>query len=130
MTETSASLRASGKPAVDVKHFYQTSGRLDILAHVVQVAAEARVLAARHDADVEAANLAALAHDLAAGVPVTDMPAVAQRLGVTVHDVDRVIPVLVHGPIASAAMEKKLGVDDGDVLKVSRAQHAERCTMP
>ena len=70
MSEPFADLRASGKPAADVKRFYRTSGQLDTLAHVVQVATEARVLAARHGTDLEAANLAALAHDLAAVVPV------------------------------------------------------------
>ncbi len=120
MTEIFADLRASGKPAADVKRFYRTSGRLDTLAHVVQVAAEAQVLAARHGVDLEATNLAALAHDLAAVVPVAEMPAVAQRMGIIVREVDRVIPVLLHGPIAAAAIEKGLGIDDEDVLNAVR----------
>lgn len=120
MTETFADLIPSGKLTADVKRFYRTSSRLDTLAHVEQVATEARALAARHGADGEAANLAALAHDLAAVVPVPEMPAVAQRMGVTIHEADRAIPLLLHGPIAAAVMAERLAVTDGDVLNAVR----------
>ena len=110
----------SGDPATDVERFYRAVDRPDTLAHVTQVAAEARVLAAEHGADRQTANLAALAHDLAAVVPATEMIAVAEDMGLHVGGADRVIPLLLHGPIAAAALVDKLDVRDQDLLNAVR----------
>jgi predicted HD superfamily hydrolase involved in NAD metabolism len=116
MTGHFADLTSTGDPAVDVERFFRAVGRLDILAHVTLVAEEACLLAARHGADLAAAELAALAHDLAAVVPVAVRPAVAEAMGVTVSAADRAMPALLHGPIVAAALAAKLGLDDQDVL--------------
>jgi predicted HD superfamily hydrolase involved in NAD metabolism len=116
MTDYFERLRASGDPAVDVERFYRAVDRPDTLAHVTQVAAEALDLAAQHGADRQTANLAALAHDLAAVVPATEMIAVAEDMGLHVGGADRAIPLLLHGPIASAALVDKLDVRDQDIL--------------
>ena len=110
----------SGDPTADVRHFYRAMGRPDTLAHVTQVAEKAQDLAVRFGADRAAANLAALAHDLAAVVPAAKMIAVAERMGLPVDGADRAIPLLLHGPIAAAALVKKLGVRDEDVLNAVR----------
>jgi predicted HD superfamily hydrolase involved in NAD metabolism len=115
-----AALSPSGDPAVDVEQFYRTVDRLDTLAHVTQVAAESLDLAARFGADRQSTNLAALAHDLAAVVPVDEMPAVAEDMGLLVSEADRAIPQLLHGPIAAAALGDKLAVRDEDVLNAVR----------
>lgn len=116
MTNYFASLFPGGDLAADVERFYRAAGRLDTLAHATQVADEARALAGRYGADETAAHLAALAHDLAAVVPVSEMPAVAERMGVLVGDADRAIPVVLHGPIAAAALADRLGVGDEEIL--------------
>ena len=113
-------LRSSGDPAADVQRFYRDAGRLDTLAHVTQVAAEAQILATRHGADREAILLAALAHDLAAVVPESERIAVAAGMGLLLDEADRRIPLLLHGPIASAVLDKTLGVRDEDVLDAVR----------
>ena len=113
-------LTPTGDPAADVQRFYRAAGKLDTLDHVTAVAAEARTLAARHGVKVDAAHLAALAHDLAAVVPVAEMPAVAERMGVKVGAADRAIPALLHGPIAAAALADRLDVRDEDVLNAVR----------
>ncbi len=110
----------SGDPAADLERFYRAVDRPDTLAHVTRVAAEARVLAAQHGADRQTANLAALAHDLAAVVPATEMIAVAEDMGLHVGGADRVIPLLLHGPIAAAALVDKLDVRDQDLLNAVR----------
>jgi len=115
-----AKLSPSGDPGVEVERFYRAVNRLDTLAHVTRVAAEAQYLAKRHDADGAAAHLAALAHDLAAVVPVAEMPAVAEAMGLQVDEVDRAIPKLLHGPIAAAVLAEELGVRDEDVLNAVR----------
>jgi HD superfamily phosphohydrolase YqeK len=120
MIDYFSGLVSSGDPAADVQHFYRVTGREEMLAHVTLVAAEARALAQRHGADVHAAHLAALAHDLAAVVPVTEMPAVAERMGVEVGAADRALPRLLHGPIAAAALTEKLALLDTGVLDAVR----------
>ena len=120
MTDYFEKLRPSGNPAADVERFYRAVDRLDTLAHVTQVAAEARSLAAQHGADRGAANLAALAHDLAAVVSATEMIAVAEDMGLHVGGADRAIPLLLHGPIAAVALADKLVVGDDDLLNAVR----------
>ena len=107
-------------PTLVLERFYREGGRLDTLDHVDRVAAEARRLAARLGLDEEAANLAALAHDLAAVVPVEERVAVAEGLGLAVSEADRAMPLLLHGPIAAEAVAWKLGVDDEEVLNAIR----------
>ena len=113
-------LNPGGDPAMDVQQFYRAVDRLDTLAHVTQVATEALDLAAQVGADCEAANLTALAHDLAAVVPAAEMIAVAEGMGLHVDGADRAIPLLLHGPIAAAALVEKLELRDRDVLNAVR----------
>ncbi len=120
MTDYFEKLCPRGDPAADVERFYRAVNRLDTLAHVTQVAAEAQVLAARFGADRGSANLAALAHDLAAVVPATEMIDVAEHMGLQVGGADRAIPLLLHGPIAAAALVEKLGLRDEDILNAVR----------
>ena len=120
MTDYFDKLHSSGDPVVDVERFYRAVDRLDTLAHVTRVAAEARILAAQHGTDLQTANLAAWAHDLAAVVPAAEMIAVAEDMGLPVGDPDRAIPLLLHGPIAAAALLEKLGVRDQDLLNAVR----------
>ena len=120
MIDHFAALLPEGDPVRDVVRFYQVAGRLDTLAHVTRVAEEARSLATRYGADVDAADLAALAHDLAAVVPVTERLAVAAQMGVQASEADRAIPALLHGSIAAAALAAKLGVGDEDLLNAIR----------
>ena len=120
MTDYFVDLTPSGDPAADVQRFYRTVGRLDTLAHVSQVAVEAEDMAKRLGADRAAANLAALAHDLAAVVPVVEMPTVSEAMGLPLSEADRDIPQLLHGPIAAAALAEKLYLRDRDVLNAVR----------
>lgn len=115
MIDYFAELTPSGDPVSDVQGFYQDADLSGTLAHVTQVAAEARALAVRHGADVAAANLAALAHDLAAVVPVAERPSFAAQLGVGVSEADQALPALLHGPIAAAILAEKLDVRDEDL---------------
>lgn len=126
MNDYFADLNLSDDPAMAVVRFYRMVGRLDTLAHVVQVAAEAEDLATRLDVDRAAVKLAALAHDLAAVVPVAEMPAVAEAMGLQVDDAGRAIPQLLHGPIAVAALAAKLDASDRDLLNAVRYQSTLR----
>jgi predicted HD superfamily hydrolase involved in NAD metabolism len=120
MVDYFASLTPGTDPAASVRSFYEVVGRLDTLDHVTNVAAEARTLAVRHGLDLVATNLAALAHDLASIVPVAEMPAVAQQLGVSMTEADKAIPMLLHGPIAAAALAERLNVQGRAILDAVR----------
>ena len=113
-------LTSSSDPATDVERFYRMVGRLDTLTHVTLVAVEARALAEQFGLDVTTANLAALAHDLAAVVPVDKRPEVAEAMGIEVSAADRALPALLHGPIAAAALVARLGIRDKDLLNAIR----------
>ena len=103
-----------------VQRFYTVAGLQETLAHVTSVAVKARSMASRHGVSDQAAHLAALAHDLAAGIPVPEMPTVAERMGVQVGDADRAIPIILHGSIAAATLVTKLDIDDEDILNAVR----------
>jgi predicted HD superfamily hydrolase involved in NAD metabolism len=115
-----ADLTLCGDPAADVQRFYRTVDRLDTLDHVRRVATAAEDMATRLGADRAAANLAALAHDLAAVVPVSEMPTVSEAMGLQIGEAGWAIPQLLHGPIAAAALLAKLYVRDQDVLNAVR----------
>jgi predicted HD superfamily hydrolase involved in NAD metabolism len=115
-----STLASREAPAVILEQFYREWGRLDTLAHVEKVADEARRLAVRLDLDEGAANLAALAHDLAAVVPVAERVAVAEYMGLALSEADRAMPLLLHGPIAAEAVARKLDVDDDEILNAIR----------
>jgi HD superfamily phosphohydrolase YqeK len=48
------------------------------------------------------------------------MPSVAERMGIAVSDADCAIPMLLHGPIAAAALAAKLNIVDEPVLNAIR----------
>jgi dihydroorotate dehydrogenase electron transfer subunit len=120
VTDHFAGLLTSGEPAEDVKRFYLAVGHYSTLKHVIRVARVAQRLAGCYGADREAAEFAALAHDLGVAVPDGDRLAVAKQVGIEVSAVDELKPMLLHGPIAAAALAEKLGVRDEDVLNAVR----------
>ncbi len=111
-----AGLLSSGNPAGDVAAFLLAAGRRETLDHCLSVAAGARELAERFGLDVDRATLAAACHDLAAVVPHSFAIREAQSWGLVPDEIQRSAPVLLHGPIAAAVMEQRLGVVDWDVL--------------
>ena len=113
-------LTPTGHPVADVRRFLREAGRLDALQHVSRVAAVGRRLARRLAIPLTQSDLACTAHDLAAVVPLRDILAAAETLGVPLTEADRAIPQVVHGPVAAAALRARLGVTDEDVLNAVR----------
>ncbi len=111
-----AGLRATGDAVADVRRFLRVAGRLDTLRHVSRVAATGRRLARRLGLPLGPVDLAATAHDLAAVVPLREIVATAEALGVPLTDADRAVPQVVHGAVAAAVLQQGLGVSDDDVL--------------
>jgi predicted HD superfamily hydrolase involved in NAD metabolism len=114
------SLTASGDPVADVRRFLRAAGPVDTLRHVSRVAGAGRRLARRFGVLLAQSDLACCAHDLAAVVPLRQILAAAEALGVPLTGADRAIPQVVHGPVAAAVLRARLGVGDEEVLNAVR----------
>lgn len=84
--------------------------------HVIRVVAEARRLAAIHGADVEAATIAALAHDLLRAHSDERLLTIAEEQAYELDPADRLAPILLHGPLAVQILQERYNVLDGDIL--------------
>lgn len=84
--------------------------------HILGVEETAVALARRFGEDVQKASLAALLHDLFRDVQDARILVMAQELGVTPDAYERRYPGVLHGPVAAAYAQKKLGITDADVL--------------
>ena len=99
--------------------------RLDSLpdglqAHIYRVRDVAQELAARHDIDPDRAELGALAHDVCRAVPGEDLLKMSADLGVTVTDVDRDFPLLLHGPVGAEMLRKEDDLTDHSIFEAVR----------
>jgi len=84
--------------------------------HVLRVVDEATRLAAIHGVSVEAVRVAALGHDLLRPHSAGRLLSIAREQGYAMDDVDRMEPILLHGPLAVAILRGQYAVLDADVL--------------
>ncbi|MHB8377218.1 MAG: bis(5'-nucleosyl)-tetraphosphatase (symmetrical) YqeK [Dehalococcoidia bacterium] len=87
-----------------------------LAAHVLRVVDEATRLAHIHGIDVEGAKIAALGHDLLRAHSDGRLLTIAEEQGAAIDPVDRLEPVLLHGPLAVPILREQYGVIDADVL--------------
>lgn len=85
-------------------------------AHVLRVVDEATRLSATHRVDEQVAIVAALAHDLLRAETGARLLAIADEQGYGADEVERMEPILLHGPLAVAVLQERFGIDDEDVL--------------
>ena len=88
-----------------------------LYAHVQQVRATARELAAPLDLDPALVDLAASAHDIARVVKGPRLLAEARRRGIRIDRVESALPVLLHGPVGAERLRRDLGVTEPQVLE-------------
>lgn len=91
-----------------------------LLAHVDRVAEIAAGLAETHDLDVERTLLAAVGHDLCRARPPDALLADAEARGLEIDPVERVEPVLLHGPLGALELAERFEVSDERVLQAVR----------
>jgi predicted HD superfamily hydrolase involved in NAD metabolism len=84
--------------------------------HVLRVTDEAVRLADVHGVDREAAKIAALGHDLLRGLSGERLLAIAADQNYVVDPVDRMDPILLHGPLAVPILREQHRVLDADIL--------------
>ena len=83
--------------------------------HIHRAQDEARVLAHRHQLDMEKTLLATLAHDIARAMKSDQLLQHATDLGIQVHPVDRQVPILLHGPVGAELLRQIDGLDDDEI---------------
>jgi HD superfamily phosphohydrolase YqeK len=81
-------------------------------SHIYRAREVARELAQRHGVDEERAALGMLAHDVARATPGGDLLRHAAELGLDVGTVERVEPLLLHGPVGAEWLARDDGLDD------------------
>jgi len=81
-------------------------------AHIYRVRDVAQELAACNQVDPKRAELGALAHDVCRAVPGDDLLKMSAALGVTVTDVDRDFPLLLHGPVGAELLRQEEDLND------------------
>ena len=66
---------------------------------------------------MEKTLLATLAHDIARAMKGDQLLQRADELGVSVHPVDRQVPVLLHGPVGAELLRQIDGLDDDEIYE-------------
>ncbi|HYM16322.1 MAG TPA: bis(5'-nucleosyl)-tetraphosphatase (symmetrical) YqeK [Dehalococcoidia bacterium] len=84
--------------------------------HVMRVVDEAQRLAETHNIDREAARIAALGHDLLRAHSHERLLHIAAEQGYALDAVDRMEPILLHGPLAVPLLREQYKVLDAEVL--------------
>jgi predicted HD superfamily hydrolase involved in NAD metabolism len=97
--------------------------------HVLRVTDEALRLAGTHGVDREAARIAALGHDLLRAMSAERLLGICADQNYPADAVDRMAPVLLHGPLAVAILREQYNVLDADVLGAVAAHTTARAGM-
>ena len=84
-------------------------------AHVGRVKEIARELASCHGIDQERAALGMLAHDVARAMADDELLRRAVELGVPIGTVERMMPLLLHGPVGAELLAREDGLTDPDL---------------
>ena len=88
--------------------------------HIERSREVGRGLARRFGVDEAKVDLGVAAHDLARAMKPNDLLREAGRLGLGVHPVEEIHPVLLHGAVAARFLEHEDGLTDSDVLDAVR----------
>jgi len=87
------------------------------LKHSVGVSETAIMLAGRYGADADKARLAGLLHDCAREMPKNILLQTAETFGILVTDVDKMEPMLLHGPVGACIARRDYGIVDQEILQ-------------
>lgn len=118
MTETEELLRAA-----------LTKVPPGLAEHVLRVADEASRLATIHGVDREAAKIAALGHDVLRALSAERLLAICADQNYAADAVDRMAPILLHGPLAVQILREQYKVLDAEVLGAVAAHTTARPGM-
>ena len=88
-----------------------------LVAHIYRVRDIARELAHHHGIDAERASLGMLAHDVARAMGDQELINRADELGLPIGLVERLAPVLLHGPVGAEILQREDGLTDTDLYQ-------------
>ncbi len=88
--------------------------------HTLRVAEIAGRLAELHGLDPDKARLAGLLHDATRETYKEELLRLAEEAGLSIDELERERPMLLHGPVAAECARRDLGVKDGEVLEAVR----------
>lgn len=119
-----ARLSVTGNLAQDVDIAFLTYGNRITREHVPRVARLAPELARRFGVDPQAAETAALLHDIGGVVPRGSMVYLCHQLGLSVRPEELQVPMLLHARISEIIAAEVYGVTDPAVLQAIRVHTA------
>lgn len=106
----------SGNLPQDVEHFLTLNRETDTWTHSLKVAAEAVRIARLYGANPDMLEQAALLHDISNVVPVSEMLAVAEALGLHILADEYHYPRIVHQKLSPAMAEQIFGISEELIL--------------
>ncbi len=86
-------------------------------SHLTRVSLIAYDLSRKHQVDTEKAQFAAICHDLARHLEPKMLLKEAGRLSISIGDIERKAPILLHGPIAATWLSHEMGIQDKEILQ-------------
>ena len=86
-------------------------------AHSIGVANTAVKLAKKFGADVDKAYTAGLLHDCAREFENDQLPAEAQKRGIEIGEVEKIMPLLLHAYIGAKMVQEIYGVTDSEIIQ-------------
>jgi len=97
--------------------------------HLHRVRDRALELASLHGVDASAVETAALGHDIYRAYQGEKLLDEARTLGLDIHPVEERVPVLLHGPLAAAHLERECDITDPEILEAVRWHSTSRPGM-
>ena len=85
--------------------------------HTGRVCNEARSFAPLFKLEMESVEVAAAAHDICRSMKGKDLLAEAKRRRLPIKEIDKHLPILLHGPVAAAIVRDEFGIQDNDILE-------------
>ncbi len=106
----------------DIPHRVQR--RVDLLpaglqSHIYRVRDIAQELAEHHGTEPARAALGMLAHDVARAMTNQELMHRAERLGLPIGPVERVVPLLLHGPVGAEILRLEDGLNDTSIYRAA-----------
>ncbi len=89
----------------------------DCYQHSLRVAETAAELAANNGVNLEQARLAGLLHDYARDLRPEKLLQLAIEADLIVSEVEKRMPVLLHGPVGALLIQRELGITDQDICR-------------
>jgi predicted HD superfamily hydrolase involved in NAD metabolism len=85
--------------------------------HTLAVVKSAVKIAGMHGVSVQDAEMAGLLHDYARDLTAVELLRIAESNGLIEYEIERRVPVLLHGPVGAWLVRSELGVENRSVLQ-------------